>query len=51
MYWILGRKPELSLASKRQFYKAVLKPIWTYSIPLVGHSLSFTYQIPAKISE
>jgi len=36
MYWILGRKSELSLVSKVLFYKTILKPIWTYGIPLWG---------------
>jgi hypothetical protein len=30
----LGRKPELSLANKLLLYKTILKPIWTYDIPL-----------------
>jgi len=36
MYWILGRKSELSLINKILLYKTILKPIWTYDIPLWG---------------
>jgi len=36
MYWILGRKLELSLVNKVLLYKTILKPIWTYGIPLWG---------------
>ena len=36
MYWILGRKSELSLANKLLLYKPILKSIWTYDIPLWG---------------
>jgi hypothetical protein len=34
MYWIIGRKSQLSLANKPLVYKAILKPIWTYGIQL-----------------
>jgi hypothetical protein len=34
MYWILGRKSELSVPNKLLLYKTTLKPIWTYGIPL-----------------
>jgi len=36
MYWIIGRKSQLSLANKLLVYKAILKPIWTYGIQLWG---------------
>ena len=36
IYWIIGRKSQLSLANKLLFYKAILKPIWTYGIQLWG---------------
>ena len=36
MYWILGRKSELTLVNKVLLYKTILKPIWTYGIPLWG---------------
>ena len=36
MYWILGRKSELSLVNKVLLYKTILKPIWTYGIPFWG---------------
>jgi hypothetical protein len=36
MYWLLGRKSQLSLANKLLLYKCVLKPVWTYGIHLWG---------------
>jgi len=36
MYWILGRKSEISLVNKVLLYKTILKPIWTYGILLWG---------------
>jgi hypothetical protein len=36
MYWLLGRKSKLSTNNKLLFYKAILKPIWTYGIQLWG---------------
>ena len=36
MYWLLGRKSQLSLANKLLLYKCVLKPVWTYGIQLWG---------------
>ena len=36
MYWVIGRRSELSLENKLLLYKTVLKPILTYGIPLWG---------------
>jgi hypothetical protein len=36
MYWLLGRKSQLSLSNKLLLYKTILKPIWTYGIQLWG---------------
>jgi hypothetical protein len=36
MYWLLGRKSNLSISNKLLIYKALLKPIWTYGIQLWG---------------
>jgi hypothetical protein len=36
VYWILGRKSELSIENKFLIYKTILKPIWTYGISLWG---------------
>jgi hypothetical protein len=36
MYWILGRKSELSIENKLLNYKTNLKPVWTFGIPLWG---------------
>ena len=34
LYWIIGRKSQLSLENKLLVYKAILKPIWTYGLQL-----------------
>jgi len=34
LYWIIGRKSQLSLSNKLLVYKTILKPIWTYGIQL-----------------
>jgi len=31
MYRLLGSKSQLSIGNKSLLYKAILKPIWTYS--------------------
>jgi hypothetical protein len=36
MYWLLGRKSNLSTNNKLLIYKAILKPNWTYGIQLWG---------------
>jgi len=36
LYWIIGRKSQLSLENKLLLYKAILKPIWAYGIQLWG---------------
>jgi len=36
LYWIIGRKSQLSLGNKLLLYKAILKPIWAYGIQLWG---------------
>lgn len=36
MYWIIGRRSQLSLDNKILLYKAILKPVWTYGIQLWG---------------
>jgi hypothetical protein len=36
MYWLLGRKSQLSLSNKLLPYKIILKPNWTYGIQLWG---------------
>ncbi|GBP18155.1 Probable RNA-directed DNA polymerase from transposon BS [Eumeta japonica] len=36
MYWLMGRKSNLSHESKIAIYKTILKPIWTYGIQLWG---------------
>lgn len=36
MYWLIGRKSQMSLENKVLLYKAILKPVWTYGIQLWG---------------
>lgn len=36
MYWLIGRKSQLTDTSKMAIYKTILKPIWTYGIQLWG---------------
>jgi len=36
MYWIIGRKSKLPLEIKLLIHKTILKPIWTYDVPLWG---------------
>jgi hypothetical protein len=45
MYWILGRKSELSLANKLLLCKTILKPIRTYDIPLWGSACHSNIEI------
>ena len=45
MYWITGRKSKLSLENKLLIDKNILKPIWTYGIPLWGTASNFKIEI------
>ena len=36
MYWLTSRKSKLSIENKLKIYKTIIKPIWTYGIPLWG---------------
>jgi hypothetical protein len=36
MYWLLGRKSNLSTSNKLLIYKAILKSSWTYGIQVWG---------------
>lgn len=36
MYWLIGKRSQLSLSNKLLLYKVILKPIWTYGIQLWG---------------
>jgi hypothetical protein len=45
MYWIIGRKSELLLENKLLIYKTILKPIWTYGIPLWGTASNSNIEI------
>jgi hypothetical protein len=45
LYWIIGRKSQLSLVNKLLTYKAILKPIWTYGIQLWRSTSNSTVDI------
>ena len=49
MYWIIGRKSKLSLTNKLLIYKAILKPIWTYGIPLWGTASQSNIEILQRL--
>ena len=34
MYWLTSRNSILSIENKLKSYKTIIKPIWTYRIPL-----------------
>jgi hypothetical protein len=36
LYWIIGRKSQLSLENKLLVYKVILKTVWTYGIQVWG---------------
>ena len=36
MYWLVGRKSQLSLYNKLIIYKVIKRPVWTYGIQLWG---------------
>ena len=36
LYWFIGRRSVLSSYNKLLIYKQVLKPVWTYGMPLWG---------------
>lgn len=36
MYWLIGRKSQMSLSNKILLYKSIIKPIWLYGIQMWG---------------
>ena len=36
MHWLTSRKSKLSIENELKIYKTIIKPIWTYGIPLWG---------------
>jgi hypothetical protein len=45
MYWLLGRKSQLSTSNKLLTYKAILKPICTYGTQLWGTASTSSIEI------
>lgn len=36
MYWLIGRRSQLSMENKLLLYKTIIQPVWTYGIQLWG---------------
>jgi hypothetical protein len=49
MYWLIGRKSKLCLTNKLLIYKIILKPIWTYGIPLWGTASQSNIEILQRL--
>ena len=49
LYWIIGRISQLSPVNQLHFYKAILKPIWTYGVQLRGTASDSNLKILEKI--
>jgi hypothetical protein len=45
LYWIIGRKSQLSLENKLLIYKVIPKPIWTYGVQLWGSASNSDIEI------
>jgi endonuclease/exonuclease/phosphatase family metal-dependent hydrolase len=45
MYWLLGRKSELTTENKLLLYETILKPIWSYGAPLWGTASTSNIEI------
>ena len=49
MYWLVGRKSQLSLYNKLIIYKVIIKPVWTYEIQLWGAACDLNLDIIQRI--
>jgi hypothetical protein len=49
MYWIIGRNSKLALTNKLLIYKIILKPVWTYGIPLWGTASQSNIEILQRL--
>jgi hypothetical protein len=45
LYWIIGRRSQLSVKSKLLIYNVILKPIWSYGISLWGTASNSNLEI------
>ena len=45
MYWLLGRRSQLTLENKLLIYKTIIKPVWTYGIQLWGTASNSNLEI------
>ena len=48
IYWLLGRKSQLSIENKLLIYKTIIKPFWTYGIEIWGCSSKSSQAILQK---
>jgi len=48
LYWIIGRKSQLSLVNKILVYNAILKPVWTCGVQLWGSASNCNLEILEK---
>jgi hypothetical protein len=48
LYWITGRKSQLSLENKLLVYKAILRTIWTYGVQLWGSASNPDIETPER---
>jgi len=51
MYWIIGRKSKLSLTNKLLIYEIILKPIWTYGVPIWGTASQSNTEILQRLQK
>lgn len=45
MYWLMGRRSQMSIENKVLLYKTIIKPIWTYGIQLWGSAAESNLEI------
>lgn len=45
MYWLVGRKSQLSIENKLLLYKCIIKPVWTYGLQLWGTAANSNVEI------
>ena len=45
LYWLIGRRSNLSMQNKITRYKTVIKPVWTYGIQLWGTASNSNIEI------
>ena len=46
--WLLNKNSKLSLDNKRLIYKSIIKPIWTYGVPILGTAKKVEHRVNSK---